>query len=219
MEDGLPFPCQLLAARPSPRGSQLLPPPRRLRQFGFRKKHTRTQACELPTQPSVGFLLAGRSGRFTVRERRSGPRPCFSQPGFVPAHSADELGRVLLSCLPAPVPSCGMSSGSSSCVGWLLCPLTALPGWHCRDSRVQLRCLDISVLGSGLTHCAGLSGALGPCSSLELLLLPRILPSCIFSSFPPQGFQSNFSICGSWSRCARLQLSARAVVRDAGRRR
>lgn len=99
VEDGLPFPCQLLAARPSPRGSQLLPPPRRLRQFGFRKKHTRTQACELPTQPSVGFLLAGRSGRFTVRERRSGPRPCFSLPGFVPALSADELGRVLLSVL------------------------------------------------------------------------------------------------------------------------
>lgn len=99
VEDGLPFPCQLLAARPSPRGSQLLPPPRRLRQFGFRKKHTRTQACELPTQPSVGFLLAGRSGRSAVRERRSDPRPCFSLPGFVPQRLVDELGRLLLSVL------------------------------------------------------------------------------------------------------------------------
>lgn len=70
--------------------------PRRLRQFGFRKKRTRTQACELPTQRSVGFLLAGGSGCFTVRERRSGPRPCFSLPGFVPVHFVDELGRVLL---------------------------------------------------------------------------------------------------------------------------
>uniref|UniRef100_A0A803V4X0 TEA domain transcription factor 3 n=3 Tax=Passeriformes TaxID=9126 RepID=A0A803V4X0_FICAL len=55
---------------PPPPPPPPLPPPRRLRQFGFRKKHTRTQACELPTQPSVGFLLAGRSGHITVQDRR-----------------------------------------------------------------------------------------------------------------------------------------------------
>lgn len=126
--------------------------PRRLRQFGFRKKHTRTQACELPTQPSVGFLLAGRSGCFTVRERRSGPRPCFSLPGFVPMRLVDELGRVLLFVLASTCAQLWHEFGLQL-LGWLLCPLAALPGWHCRAARVQLWCLDISVLGRGLTLC------------------------------------------------------------------
>lgn len=203
------------APRRPPFPQRLLPPPRRLRQFGFRKKHTRTQACELPTQPSVGFLLAGRSGRFTVRER-SGPRFCFSLPGFV---LADELGRVLLSVFASTCAQLWHEFGLQLLHGVAAVSPCSLHGWHCRVVRVRLPCLGISVLGRGLTHCAGLPGTLGPCSSLELLLLPRIPPSCIFSNFPPQGIQSSFSICRSWSRCARLQLSARAVAGDAGRRR
>lgn len=127
--------------------------PRRLRQFGFRKKHTRTQACELPTQPSVGFLLAGRSGSFTVRERKSGPRPC-------PSLWIRWAGFCFL-CLPAPVPNYGTSLGSSSCWSGVAavspCSIARVALQSC---QVQLRCLDISVLGRGLAHCAGLSWAM-----------------------------------------------------------
>lgn len=111
-------------------------------------------------------------------------------------------------CLPPPVPSCGTVWAPAlvwggCCVPWQPC----LGGTAELSQRLDIR---------GLTHTV--LGSLGPCSSLELLLLPKkkILPSCIFSNFPPQGFQSDFSICGSCSRCARPQLSARAVAGDAG---
>lgn len=98
----------------------------------------------------------------------------------------------------------GMSLGSGSPMD-LTCSLVQAASW----SRGSGSGSDVWVL----------PGTLGPCFLPEILLLPGILPSCIFSNFPPQGFQSSFSICGSGSCCARFQLSAWEVVRGAGRRR
>lgn len=74
----VPMPAPRRPPFPQRQPAPALPPhPPRLRQFEFWKKHTRTQAREPPTQASVGFLLAGRSGRFADQEQRSGARPCF----------------------------------------------------------------------------------------------------------------------------------------------
>lgn len=153
--------------------------------------------------------------------------PAFSPAQLLACMLGGRVGQgarlVLAWCSPAPVLIYGMSLGSGSRMGRPPYParsLARVASWSGGVRvRVQLRCLGISVLGRGLAWHAGLSGTLGPCFLLELLLLPRILPLCIFSNFPPRGFQSNFSICGSGSCCARFQLAARAAARGAGRRR
>lgn len=169
-------------ALPPEAASSAFPPPR-LRQFGFGRQHARSQAREPPTHASVGFLLAGRSGRFTLQEQRSGCKtPLFSPPGFSPTCLAHESGAGPRSLLAGTGARLWCEFGLGSRVGWPLCParsLARVASWSGGSGSGSY----ISVPGRGLARCARLSGA--PGLSLELFLSPRTLPLCIFSNFPP----------------------------------
>lgn len=198
-------------------------PPRQLGQSGFRKKHTHRQACEPPARASTGCLS---NQIFLIWVLRSpGAKiwcktPLSPCPASCPyARQASREGCVLGACsmLTHACAPLWPSFGPFVCVGWLLSPTYSLVWWHRRAEGQGLppifgrHCAE-----QGIAHRAGLPGPIGPCFLLELLHLLRILPLCIFSSFPPQGFQSNISICGSRSCGARFQLLARAVAGGAG---
>lgn len=169
-------------ALPPEAASSAFPPPR-LRQFRFGRQHARSQAREPPTHASIRFLLAGRSGCFTLQEQRSGCKTLlFSPPGFSPtclAHKSDTDSRSVLTGAGLHL-WCELGLGSR--VGWLLCPTCSIAQVASR-SEGSGSGSNISVPGRGLACRAGLSGA--PGLSLELFLSPRTLPLCIFSNFPP----------------------------------
>lgn len=74
-----------------------------------------------PTHASVGFLLAGRSGRFTLQEQRSGCKtPLFSPPGFSPTCLAHESGAGPRSLLAGTGARLWCEFGLGSRVGWPL---------------------------------------------------------------------------------------------------
>lgn len=209
-----------LPALPPEAASSCLPP-KQLGQFGFRKKHTHRQAHEPPAQASIVFLFNQIFLIWVVRSPgakiwcKTPLSPC---PASCPyARLASREGCFLGACSWVPVLICGLRLGPGCCVGWLLCPPYSLVWWHRRAEGQSLppifghRCAE-----QGIACCAGLPSPIGPCFLLELLRLPRIPPLCIFSNFPPQGFQSNFSICGSRSHCARFQFLAEAATRGAG---
>lgn len=99
---------------------------------------------------------------------------------------------------------------------WLPCGVAAVPrcslAWVASQRvRVLLRRLCVGAPGAERA-APGSPEPLGQRSSLELLLLLIIPPSCIFSNFPPQGFQSNFTICRSGSCFAHFQRREAAAV-------
>lgn len=123
-----------------PEAASSPPPTPRLRQFGLglgKKKHARAQAREPPTQTSIGFLLAGRSGRFVVQKQRSGARPCFFPASCPCARCSSWAGcslgahrclRSSAACVWAPA----LAWSGQRAPGGQCAPLTALPWWHRR---------------------------------------------------------------------------------------
>jgi len=138
------------APRRPPFPQRLLPsPPTRLRQFGSRGKST--PAREPPTPESVGFLLAGRSGRFAVR----GAKIRWKTP---------------LPPCPAACPGAGGGSGQGAGC-WRGAHLRHACGLRLWRGAADEPRSQPGVAGPGLTfgyRRAGLSGALGPCFSPEL---------------------------------------------------
>lgn len=74
--------------------------------------------------------------------------------------SVDKVGRVLLSVLASTCAQLWHEFGLQLLRGVAAVSPCSIARVALQSCQVQLRCLDISVLGRGLAHCAGLSWAM-----------------------------------------------------------